>query len=392
MSHSVLRFVFVSFAGLLSLAVSVTSLHAARAAEPSSFSERLRAEQSLKQQKEAQLGAIQRDLNAASDKLVGTAAAIQKNETALQALARDIDSLEGQKTTLESKLQSRRGSLATLLEALERLKRTPPEALVVRPGAPLQTAQSAMLLQHLLPAIQQQAGDLKADLETLAAIGSDLKSRQSQALKEREALEQKRGQLSGLLGERKRLYAQTHDDIAEQESRIAHISAQSRTLSDLVERLKKSEPKPPKEQASFLPSLGNVFSGGGGGGGSARLPVSGVVVTAFEQPDDFGAPSQGIRIESSDRAVVVAPMQGVVRFAGTFKNYGNMLILEHEKGWHSLIAGLEKIDTVVGQRVRAGEPLGVLQKSPSGGKPRLYYELRQNGKPVNPAKKFAGLG
>jgi murein hydrolase activator len=85
-------------------------------------------------------------------------------------------------------------------------------------------------------------------------------------------------------------------------------------------------------------------------------------------------------------------MGGVVRYAGYFKNYGQIIIVEHQKDYHSLIAGLARIDTVVGQSVAAGEPVGVLAKSSSdGGKPTLYYELRLNGEPVNPARKFAGL-
>ena len=86
-------------------------------------------------------------------------------------------------------------------------------------------------------------------------------------------------------------------------------------------------------------------------------------------------------------------MGGVIRFSGHFKNYGNMVIIEHEDGYHSLVAGLEKIDTVVGQNIIAGEPLGLLHYEGSrSDKPVLYYELRYNGKAVNPAKKFSDLG
>src|SRR5262249_39069692 len=127
--------------------------------------------------------------------------------------------------------------------------------------------------------------------------------------------------------------------------------------------------------------------------GQPRLPVSGIIRTRYDEPDSFGAPSKGITIESRTGALVVAPMGGVVRFAGHFRNYGTIVIIEHQKGYHSLIAGLEKIDTVVGQSVSAGEALGRLHAASSPGeKPALYYELRLNGRPVNPAEKFADLG
>jgi len=85
-------------------------------------------------------------------------------------------------------------------------------------------------------------------------------------------------------------------------------------------------------------------------------------------------------------------MGGIVRFAGYFKNYGNMLIIEHKNGYHSLIAGLEKIDTVVDQSVSAGEPLGNLYRTDNGKPPTLYFELRHKGKAINPARKFTELG
>ena len=76
----------------------------------------------------------------------------------------------------------------------------------------------------------------------------------------------------------------------------------------------------------------------------------------------------------------------------SLRRNGNMVILEHKNGYHSLIAGLKKIDTVVGQTVSAGEPLGFLDRGGEGRKPSVYYELRRNGEPVNPALKFADLG
>ena len=100
----------------------------------------------------------------------------------------------------------------------------------------------------------------------------------------------------------------------------------------------------------------------------------------------------GVVIESRPRSTVVAPMSGKILYANKFKNYGKLIIIEHKDGYHSLVAGLGKIDTVVGQVVIAGEPLGTLSvTSTQGGRPTLYYELRKNGKSVNPSKKLIGL-
>ncbi len=82
-------------------------------------------------------------------------------------------------------------------------------------------------------------------------------------------------------------------------------------------------------------------------------------------------------------------MGGVIDYAGKFKGYGNIIIIRHQKEYHSLVAGLSKIDTVVGRAVSAGEPIGKMGTSNDGTS--LYYELRYKGQPINPSKKISGL-
>ncbi|MCB9995716.1 MAG: peptidoglycan DD-metalloendopeptidase family protein [Rhodospirillales bacterium] len=126
--------------------------------------------------------------------------------------------------------------------------------------------------------------------------------------------------------------------------------------------------------------------------GTARLPVSGFITVGYGTTDEIGAYSQGIKLEARPGSLAVAPMGGIVRFAGQFKNYGNMVIIEHKNGYHSLIAGLHRIDAPVEGRINAGEPIGQLPLTSSrGGRPALYYELRRNGQPVNPADMIADL-
>ena len=71
-------------------------------------------------------------------------------------------------------------------------------------------------------------------------------------------------------------------------------------------------------------------------------------------------------------------------FAGPFRGYGQILIIGHGDGYHSLLAGLDRIDSSVGQWLVAGEPVGTM---PDGaGKPRLYLELRHDNQPINPRR------
>lgn len=91
--------------------------------------------------------------------------------------------------------------------------------------------------------------------------------------------------------------------------------------------------------------------------------------------------ARGITIQGRSGAQVVAPFDGIVAFAGPFRGYGRLLIIEHSEGYHTLLAGLGRIDSTVGQLVLAGEPVGTMENS---GAMSLYVELRRNGQPVNP--------
>ncbi len=116
--------------------------------------------------------------------------------------------------------------------------------------------------------------------------------------------------------------------------------------------------------------------------GTIPFPARGQIVVRFGQNTEPGEQSKGITIETRSGAQVIAPYDGDVVFAGPFRDYGLLLIIEHGEGYHTLLAGMGRIDTTVGQRLLAGEPVGTMAQS--DGKPLLYVELRHNGQPVNP--------
>ncbi|MDZ7712080.1 MAG: peptidoglycan DD-metalloendopeptidase family protein [Rhodovibrio sp.] len=137
---------------------------------------------------------------------------------------------------------------------------------------------------------------------------------------------------------------------------------------------------------------------------SLTVPAAGRIVTRYgERMQRAGGrvSAQGIEIVTRPGAQVVAPYDGKVVYAGPFRGYGRILIIEHGGRYHSLLAGLERIDAVVGQWVLAGEPVGVMagggeadgQGTPSAGRtPKLYVELRRTGQPINPLPWLAQTG
>jgi septal ring factor EnvC (AmiA/AmiB activator) len=131
---------------------------------------------------------------------------------------------------------------------------------------------------------------------------------------------------------------------------------------------------------------------------SLTVPAAGRIVTRYgERRDRAGgaARAQGIEIATRPGAQVVAPYDGKVVYAGPFRGYGRILIIEHGGRYHSLLAGLERIDAVVGQWLLAGEPVGVMagaDGAASSRNPKLYVELRRTGQPINPLPWLAQTG
>ncbi|MGE0717403.1 MAG: murein hydrolase activator EnvC, partial [Alphaproteobacteria bacterium] len=117
--------------------------------------------------------------------------------------------------------------------------------------------------------------------------------------------------------------------------------------------------------------------------GHYRIPVAGNWQRGFGDELGYGQHSRGITVATRPGARVVAPFDGRVLFIGPFRAYGEILIIEHGDGYHSLLAGLGRTDGAVGQTVLAGEPVGVMATD-GEERPRLYIELRRNGTPINP--------
>ncbi|MCB1556968.1 MAG: peptidoglycan DD-metalloendopeptidase family protein [Alphaproteobacteria bacterium] len=313
--------------------------------------------------------------------LVKLARSIQENESALAHLNQKIAALEDEKALLSDKIEKDYAAMADMILALTRLGRLPPEAVLARPGAPLETARGAMLLEDSLPALQDRAAGFSADLTRLDVLETDLKDARTRETETHDSLAAKEKRMQTLLRTRQDLYARTQTDLTHKKQAIERLSREAQNLKEFIARLEAESREREKTARVVIPA-----------DGGSRLPVPGIVAVGYGQADSIGAKSMGIHIKTAPGALVTAPMGGVVRFAGMFKNYGQMVILEHRDTYHSLIAGLDEISVAVGESVSSGEPLGKMPASSSPrGSPALYYELRRQGHPVDPSQKFSEL-
>ena len=117
------------------------------------------------------------------------------------------------------------------------------------------------------------------------------------------------------------------------------------------------------------------------------MPVAGRITTQWGEAA-AGGPHRGQTWAAAPGARVVSPCAGRAAYAAPFRSYGLLLIVDCGGGYHFVLAGLVRLDAAAGQRLLAGEPVGVLGGA-GAGNGALYVELRRNGQPVDPRPWFA---
>jgi septal ring factor EnvC (AmiA/AmiB activator) len=373
--------------------------------------------------------ASRRELAELRGQAIAAAALAQELESIIAEHRATIATLQPRIARLQDSIAARSAIAGRAVAALARLARVPPEVVAFAPEAPADTLRGARLAGALVPVLADEVRALaaaKAQFDDLVEAAR----REQAALDAREAERvAERDRLAGLLRRRLELDAANADTRA---GAAAAIAERVRTAADLREMLARAGATPtPRaaaerraaEQATreaqaaaqrafaarselrdgigadpqrVLALPDGILNGGdrfADARGRILPPVRGRIVAAFGQPGEDGQPNRGIAFATAADAQVVAPFAGQVMFAGAFRSYGLVLIIDHGEGYHSVILGLVRIDATAGQWVAAGEPVGeapavsgAANGAPNGaGRTGIYLELRRAGQPIDPA-------
>lgn len=404
---AVRRGVWAAPAALLAVALAFGAVYAA----PSSGKKLEDVEKQLEagRQKETALGREAESLSKEAEELrtkaVEAARTTQDREEEITTIERKLDKLNAELASRTAALGGKRVQLIQLLAALERIAIQPPEALIAMPEAPSDTIRSALLIRAAVPAIEDRSRTLQAELDELAELRADIATRRRQLASALDSLRHERERLDRMAEQKSKVAAATEEQKTALAKRNAKLASEAKDIRELLEKLESVRPKipppkpvPPTEKAdrgeshprSAAPSASPTPEAQvalrppvESSAGRAMLPVRGQIIRTFGQEGPAGGLEKGITIETRPDAQVVAPFDGQVAFAGPFRGYGQILIIEQTDGYHTILVGLSRIDGIVGQNVVAGEPVG-LMGNPESGRPALYVELRRNGRPVNP--------
>lgn len=384
----------------------------------------LAAQRQARQELEARIAQQTKEREEIQAQLVIAGRSARENEAALSSLEDVAERLTADARAKRAALADKQKETGALAAALQRLGAQPGPTETVSllglgPQGPIETARAAMLLGTALPHLDRQARQLRGELLELNRVEREVRQQRERVRAAASKLTAERRELDKLIERKQTLERQLARESGQAEARVERLSASARDIRDLLETLaeqrrqeesrRKAEEerrrqeeerreaslrpsRPP--QAAPTPEVEVAIRPDAGARGLRTLPVTGKLVSNFGQNTESGGPARGMTIQCRALAVVVAPDAGRVLFAGPFRGYGQILIIEHAGGYHSLLSGLGRIDSEVGSTVRAGEPVGLTgsgqagRAADEGGRGQgstLYFELRRNGQPTNPA-------
>lgn len=324
------------------------------------------------------------------------AARIQQSEAGIAA-ARARISLTGQeRAALERRLAERREPLVRLTAGLQKLARRPVALAVLQPGSLRETVYLRAMLETTLPEVRKRTTALRGEIARAERIEAEARAALASLRSGEQELEDRRARLAAL-ETRQRLASRRAGGAAAREAeRALALAEEARDLDGLVDRLDAAgslretlaalpgpviRPPRPADSTVVGSRIGEPEAAASPARTTFQLPVAGQTVAGFGQVGDSGSRSDGVSLAPVAGAQVVAPAAGRIAFAGPFRGFDRIVIVEHPGGFTSLVTGLGRVDVAVGDSVVGGAPLGVA----GIGRPLVGFELRRDGEPVNPA-------
>ena len=354
-----------------------------------------------------QIGADRTKLN---QDLIDTAARLRGVETKVASTQERLKPLDENETSIRKSLDGRRAVIGEVLAALQRMGRQPPPALIASPEDALQSVRTAIVLGAVLPEMRREVESLANDLSELLAVRKKIDAEREQLKAEVAALDGERARMAALVEQRQKQLSEREKVLEAERSRAGALAQQVDNLKDLIAKLEQGLNPATRElreagRSDGRPALSAFRDPGrlapavafASLRGRVPIPVNGVKLKEFGAPDANGGSEKGISIATRAGAQVTAPADSWVVYAGPFRSYGQLLILNVGGGYHVLLAGMDRISVDLGQFVLAGEPVAVMGNgshiaailATGSSQPVLYVEFRKDGVPVDPGPWWA---
>ena len=373
---------------------------------------RQKAADEAAQNLKAEIAALGQDRTRLNQQLIEIAAKVRGIEASVADTENRLRPLDAREQQMHAALESRRDEIAEVLAALQRAGRRAPPALFVRPEDALQSLRTAILLGAAVPEMRARAKKIAGEIGDLVTVRKNIGEERERLKADRDRLDAEQPRLAALVQERQTREAEAARDMDAERQRAASLAKQADSLQSLIAKMEqdlksaaeaaaaaelrgtpqKPDPKALKNPARLSPAI--AFA-------SAKkllpLPVNGTRIRDFGGSDGNGGQERGISLATKPGAQVTTPCDCWVVYAGPFRSYGQLLILNAGGGYHVLLAGVERISVNIGQFVLTGEPVATMGSqsriasilaAPSS-QPVLYIEFRKDGTPIDPGPWWA---
>lgn len=342
-----------------------------------------------------------------------TAAQIQATEANIVAARARYSLAIADREALTARLAERRQPLVRLTGALQTSARRPLALSALQPGSLKELVYVRAVLDAAVPEIRERTAALRGELEAGRTLEQQAASALDNLRAAEEELRQRRADLNALETLQRLASSDARNSAAREEERALALAEEARDLDGLIDRLDEvaktrrrlaalpgpvlrpddiarasgdgvlqTAPASANAPAGAIPVATNPapVAADGRALGSFQLPVQGRTLAGFGTLRESGARSTGLELLPAPGAQVVAPSAGRVAFAGPYRGFGQIVIVEHPGGWTSLVTGLARVDAQVGDQLIGGTPLGVAGNDGEV----VTIELRRDGEPVNP--------
>ncbi len=384
-----------------------------------------------------EIAALDKDVTAINRALIEAAKRGQELEGQINKSEERLVELNKTRDTVRASLANRRAVLAEIIGALQRMGRKPPPVLFVRPEDALSSVRSAIMLGAVVPEIRSETQELISDLDVLSQTTQRIEEEKTVLRQRLNALAEDETRLTLLVEEKNGLAQKSLKTLEEEQQRSSELAENAKSLEALIGSLEKEissaataakaareadarrrreaeerlaqaraslrEDNPAASRAKIDPKTADnsrttpaiAFSRAKG---ALPRPVQGVELHGFDQKTSTEARSPNIALATRPNARVISPADGWVVYAGPFRSYGQLLILNAGDDYHIVLSGMSNIDVAQGRFVLAGEPvgrMGTTRVAAAGAvklgstRPVLYVEFRKGGKPVDPAPWWA---
>jgi len=359
----------------------------------------------------AEIEKIKNDRKKFAQDLVETAARIRAIETRLTTTEARLEPLDLREAEIKKSLDSRRAVLSDVLAALQKIGSNPTPALILRPEDALESVRSAILLGAIVPELRDQAEKLVNDFAELARVRRDIAGERESLALGRAALDDEKSRISALIEERQRQQSENEKALESERARAQALAKEVVNVQDLVTRMEQEiataarAAELARKEDEARAAAANTSNSGritpalpfAQTKGKLPMPVAGTKLLAFGASNQTGGTEKGLSLITRPNAQVSAPCNGRVVFAGIFRNYGQLLIINAGGGYHILLAGMERITVDLGQSVATGEPVAIMGSGPrmaavsalGFSEPILYIEFRKDGNSIDPSPWWA---